>query len=582
MDHRYWYNHWLMKQLSRRRLMKAGAVGAAGVAGYALVGCGDDDDDDDDDDDRPEQEETGAPEEEGTGAAEDDELAEEQVIRIFSNEPTEIGPGLAPSAANALVRSLCYSGLYVYDENYEVVPGDADGLPESSADGLVHTVRLRSDLTWSDGTPYNANEYVFAIRDVQLGELNNLTSFFVKGVPDFTFGETTDVNVLGLRAVDDLTLEIETLSPAPFIAAFLAGDFTWWPIPRHKYEEHGAEWGLQEDRVFNGPYQIETWENNQRIVFTRNAGYNGPPANLDRIEATIFPDQYGPAVLAAFEAGELDVANVGQADIRRVLDNPDEFNPETVAILLDLNTIVINTAEPPLDDLRVRQALYLSIDRDLLNESLYEGTYTSIYKYVVGDQPGADPDARPFEDEGVERAQELLAEAGFPDGEGFPELTYISYGGDYLTFGEALKEMWEENLGISIRIQSGDEAAWVAAVIEADQLTWGQLADAFPSQTFLDPAALLDFLLDNGGVVYHHNWEYPQGLLEQKQEALAAQGDERHEKVLAFDLEATREVPIIPVHQFSEVYVRRSNVVGQFQSNAFAWQGLRYVRILQA
>lgn len=550
-------------------MLQATGVAALGLAAYGVTGCEDED----------ERGETGDGElaEERGG-----ELAEEQTLRIFSNEPTEIGPGATPGAANSFTRAFLFNGLYVYDKDLKVVPGDAEGFPESSSDGLRHRIKLRSGLKWSDGRGYGAEDYVFSVRDVQLVEIANLSDFFIKGVEEFVSGETDDPGVLGVRALDDETLEIETTIPAPFLPAYLAGSYAWWPIPRHKWEQYGPEWSLQDDRVSNGPYVLDTWAHNQHMVFVRNPEYQGPAANLDRVEATIFADMFGPAPLAAFEAGELDLAIAAPDDIERVLANSDEFNSTIVGSLIDLNCIVLNTNKPPLDDVRVRQALYLAIDREAIDTNIWKGVNQPIYKFINGEQPGADPDARPFPGDGPEKARELLSEAGYPGGDGFPKLEYISYGGGYEVVAQAIQQMWREELGIDIRIQALDAAAWVAAVVEVDpDADWGDLADAFPNQIFLDPVVLLGPLFDGGGRDYHHHWQYPPGLKERKDRALAVTGDERHRELLEIDLAIAREMPLIPYDRLRELLARKPYIVGGHQSNGYAWQQARYYQILK-
>ena len=194
------------------------------------------------------------------------------------------------------------------------------------------------------------------------------------------------------------------------------GDF---PLKRELLEHVGADWWLPENSITNGPFRVESWDIDQKWTIVRNENYWDEMPTIERIEYTLFENDEVQA-LASYEADELDIALVSASDMERIANDPDfddELNIWTRAANWQLRLDMSNEASP-LSDLKVRQALYLAIDRERLTENVLKGTMAPAWTFIPPGTTGHNPDARLQGT--VEDAKKLLAEAGYPDGEGFP------------------------------------------------------------------------------------------------------------------------------------------------------------------
>ncbi len=320
--------------------------------------------------------------------------------------------------------------------------------------------------------------------------------------------EVAPGSVVGVHAVDDLTLKVDLAQPVPYFLD-LASFYTAMPVPRHVIERLEREgkntdlWTRPENIVSNGAYTISEWQFRRRMVLSKNSHYwdqehvRTPTIRLLEVEG------YNTA-LNLYRAGEIDWIGTNTNLPAEFIDHLKTFKDYEVSPYLTIYWYWFNTERPPLTDVRVREALSLAIDRE------------SICKYVKrsGEIPTADivPDGlagykaikTPLFD--AERARKLLAEAGFPEGKGFPEISLIYNSGEgHKQLAEAMQEMWKKNLGITIRLENQEWKVFLNNMengnFDIGRLGW---VGDYP-----DPYTFLEVLSPHSGN-NHSKWRDPE------------------------------------------------------------------------
>ncbi|MEQ8674854.1 MAG: peptide ABC transporter substrate-binding protein [Aggregatilineales bacterium] len=381
--------------------------------------------------------------------AQDDDLV---VFRQPANEPDSLDPAQGGFGYQEMFS--LYEPLVDAYSSAEVTPLAAESW-EVSDDGTVYTFTLREGLQWSDGEPVTAEDY----RQSFLRQLNPATASYsveefypILNGQAFSTGEITDPELVGLSAPDDLTLIIELVEPTPFFLSYL-GNSNYLPVRVDLIEEYGDQWMEAGNHVGNGPYMLTQWDHDQLMVFEKNPFYTGIWQDnrfVDRIEFVLMADAWNQAV-PAFEAGEVDAAIAPASELPRLLDDPeyaDMINPVPIAGSVIL---IMDTDNAPTDNVLVRQALSLAIDREVLANSVLRGAFAPAVSLSPPQLASHNPDEAFGYQYDPELAASLLAEAGYPGGEGFPEfeVTYWSVDRAQLVM-QALQAMWSSTLGIDV------------------------------------------------------------------------------------------------------------------------------------
>lgn len=582
---------WTLEEMSRRRFVQRmasiGAWGATGLAGAQLLAAcggsgssgGSDSNGDGTGGSVPADkfalvDYSGG----GTGAA----LAE---LRAAMEAPSTVVPGFSFSAPDTFIARLAWSSLFAIDNDGQPILADAKSYTPND-DYTVHTLELHPDLQWSDGTPYGAADYVFSLV-YKIGTGSVFNPPWITGLYEILFAGA-DISELGVKATDEHTLVITTNQSIPFLPVYLASAIEIAPIPRHLFEGVDDYASVLADMtdpakfVSNGPYVITGYSPSE-IAFGRNPNYRkgAPAATADTVKATIFDSVRSSQSFNAFRAGDLDVVTVGWNDIPAVQGDASLRARTSEIVWPNWTMLILNHAKPPLDDLNVRKALSLAIDRELIASTSLYGAATAQHGLLSPGYAGYDESYQPFvvADARAE-AKSLLAKAGFEGGNGFPTLTYITYGdasGDLIS--QAIVAMWKDVLGITVQIQRLDPGAWYAAVITPDDPTaWGDIADGPWPAAYRDPADVFNDLLLNGGPVYHHNWMMPDEMVAQMDAALyEIDPSLRATKVAAINNDVMQQIPVIPTILLHDVQVRGEAIEGRYAAYGSEFYGTRYI-----
>lgn len=369
-------------------------------------------------------------------------------LRVRWEEPTSLDPTLSPDTHTSELLAHLFSGLVELGPDTAIMP-DVARTWEVSEDGRALTFYLRKEARWSDGTPVTAEDFVYAWRralELPGSALIAKSMQEIKGAAAFQRG-TARWEDVGVKALDATTLLLELEVPAGYFLHLLAHT-PYYPIPRHIVAQHGDAWAAAENIVTNGLFMVESWDKGRCLTLTRHPAYPGRiSGNLSRVELYALADN--ATRLERYAADALDILGITYfppAERERVRQR---YADEYLALpRLCTCYLVFDTDHPPFDDVRVRQALALATDRAALADEALQGYATPATGGLTPPgMPGHVPDiALPY---APERARQLLAEAGYPDGRGFPSVPALTFRAA-ATHGAFLQAHWRAQLGLEI------------------------------------------------------------------------------------------------------------------------------------
>ena len=399
---------------------------------------------------------------ETTDATEATASTGEKILSVqVGPDPETIDPALnsAVDGGNMLLHS--FECLLAVDENGQLVPGQAESW-ETSEDGLTWTFHLRDGLKWSDGSDLTANDFVYSWKRVcdpmVAAPYAETVLSMVEGYDKAIEG---DLDALQVVAQDDNTLVVTLNAPCSYFGS-LAAFATLSPVQEATVEANGDAWATSaETYISNGPFYVSEWVPGSYIMMSKNPYYwNADAIKLDGIKWNLIEDSN--AAYSAYQTGEvLMIKDVPTEEIPSLKDNAD-FHVDPI---IGTYYISMNLERDAFKDARVRKALSLAIDRDYVANTLMQGTYSPADNFMG---PGwIDTDGTQFKDNAnggqsyidvnnyeadLEEAKQLLADAGYPDGEGFPSISYTTNDAGYhKVVAEYLQQAWAQ-LGIDLQV----------------------------------------------------------------------------------------------------------------------------------
>jgi len=375
--------------------------------------------------------------------------------RASANEPRSLDPQYAiGNTAGALMYDM-FEGLITVDEFGQLVPAAASSWTVSD-DGLTYTFAIRDGLRWSDGTPLTAADFEYSLKRI-VDPKNALrgagTIFPITNAVAISQGEVPAAE-LGVRALDPLTLEITLESPAPFFIDMLAG-FPAAAVPRQSIEAHGAQWTTPGKMVVSGAYVLDEWVSNTHYKLVRNPYFReADTVQID--EVFYYPVTDKESAVKRFRAGELDIIlDVPPNRMEWAQENlPDELK---ISSAPGIRYLIINNAQPNLRDVRVRKALSISINREIITSKILRDGSIPVTNFVPAALAGYGPNPAPYADEPypqrVEEAKRLIADAGY--GEDNPLEIRLSFlpQENFRRVVVALQAMWR-SIGVTAKLQT--------------------------------------------------------------------------------------------------------------------------------
>ncbi len=388
-------------------------------------------------------------------------------------EVQSLDPHIAGGAIDQNVLSALFEGLVTLDEEtFAPRPGVAEHW-EVSPDGLVYTFHLRRDARWSNGDPLTARDFLFSFRRVLSPALASEYKdilFPIKNAEAFARGQLTDFASVGCRSPDDFTFEITLTHPTAYFLTVLR---TAVACPVHeasvtrngtRFDDRLAKWTRTTPFVSNGPFRLREWKDHQHIALEKNPHYWAPA--MMRLNGLVFyPSESTQSQELAFRAGQLHTT----WDVP--LSKIDAYKIASPAVLriepyVESYFLRFNVTRAPFTDARVRRALALAIDRDAIVKNVLRGGQLPATALTPPGFGGYAPLALINHD--VATAKKLLAEAGFPDGRGFPAFELLTLSSEInQRIAEAVQQMWRRDLGLDVAIGQKEFKVLIQAIDNA-------------------------------------------------------------------------------------------------------------------
>jgi len=394
----------------------------------------------------------------------------QDTLRVrLGTEPPTLDINLATDTTSHSILNQLMESLYRYKGDGTIEPAGAESY-EVSEDGTVYTVHLRKDATWSDGEPVTAQHYVDGIirlLDPATAAEYAYVMYYIKGAEEFNTGETDDPSTVGVKALDDYTLEFTLTGPQAFFDSILAF-FTTYPVRLDVIEEYGDLWTEPGNFVGNGPYVLTEWAHEDHVVIEKNPNYHDADSvTIERVEYPIIVED--ATALAAYERGELDVSGYPSEELPRILEEmPDHFvrMPRPGVYYLGLNFL-----RPPTDNLNFRKALASSIDKRAILDSVLNMPWRTeacgvIAPEIVGYQ-GCGKVGYQFDlDAAQQYLQAALDEMGIDDPGDIRLNLWFNRGNEDVI--ESVAEQWETNLGIRVYVVNMEWGAYLQTLDECN------------------------------------------------------------------------------------------------------------------
>lgn len=404
------------------------------------------------------------------------------IMTLAARDPTTIDPALVGETVGSFVVLQLFSGLVRLDENLEVQPDLAETW-DISEDGLTYTFTLRSDARFADGTPITTEDVRYSLErasDPTLSPFLRAETYLIDivGVRDKIAGKADEIAGLNITNDRIMSLTIERPEQAFLSKLTLPTAFV---VDQRTVEQMGDEW--LEHPNGSGPFMIEEWEHDQRLVLTRNPNYYRDLARLDHVTLLMGASASNPLVL--YEQGKIDITHVSSFALARVQDETNPLSKELRSVpQLSLSYIGMNVTIPPFDDPNVRKAFALLLDRQRLVEVTRSGSVAMARGILPPGMPGYNPDL-PEPQVDIEQAKQLLAESTYGGAEGLP--SFAAYGGGTTAI---LHDIVEEELGLtSMELRNFEEFGDHLTALQEKELPMYDLAwvaDYPHPQNFLD------------------------------------------------------------------------------------------------
>ena len=466
-------------------------------------------------------------------------------------EPQSLDPHIATGVPEHHIISSLMEGLVNKDgETLEPRPGVAKSW-DISADGRVYTFYLRQDARWSNGDLHNAHDYVWSWwRALQpaLGNLYAYMYFPIANAKAYYDGEISDFSQVGVKALGDYVLQVTLTEPIPYFLQLL-DHYSTYPVHRAtvekfgKADQRGTRWTFEGNIVGNGAFQLKEWKINRRITVERNPHYwNAENVRLNQV--VFYPTENVTTEERMFRAGQLHYSGIPSDKIQAYSQSDDPSL--RIQPYLGVYFYRLNVDKPQLSDKRVRRALGMTINRDQLVSQITKGGQIPAYAITPPGTMAYYPESDlTFDPEG---AKKLLAEAGYPNGEGFPttEILYNTSEG-HRKIAVALQQMWKKHLNIDVVLLNQEWKVYLDTVSNHHY----EIARAGWIGDYVDPNNFLDMFLCNGGNNRTRwcNPEYDQIILQQVPKAKTHQ--QRLELFQQAETILLDEMPVIPIYIYT-------------------------------
>ena len=504
---------------------------------------------------------------------------EKQLVVQLGPDPETLDPALNSAIDGANMILFAFDTLLGVDEDLNVVPALAESWKESE-DGMTWTFHLREGLKWSDGSELNAEDFVYSwqrMADPETAAPYAETVLgMVKNFSEISTGEM-EPSELGVSAPDANTFVVELGQPCTYfdkIASFVASS----PVQQETVEANGDAWAVDPSTyVSSGAFMMTEWVPGSHITYTKNPNYwDADSIKLDSIKCLLIEDMN--AALSAYETGEALMIKSVPTEEMASLEGRDDFYVDP---LLGTYYISLQTEKEPFNNRDVREALSLAIDRDYVANTIMQGTYSpagnligpgitdadgsSFMENANGGEEYISTDPADFE-ANLEKAKQLMADAGYPNGEGFPVIEYlVNDQGYHKALAEYLQKAWGE-LGITMEVKTAEWQS-VTATRRAGDFDTARNGWVFD---YNDPSSMFDLFYTGNG---NNDGKYSNAEYDAQIDISRTTTDveERFAALHKAEDIIMADAGMIPVAFYNDYYLQSDKITGSWHSPYGYW-----------
>jgi oligopeptide transport system substrate-binding protein len=388
----------------------------------------------------------------------------------ITSEPPTLDWNLATDNVSIRVLENVMEGLVAFDDQLHPVPAVAQRWDVSS-DGRTYTFHLRHDVLWTDGRTVTAADFEYSWKRLLNPKTGAQYAYFLYDLENaqaYNSGTITDPARVGVIALDPYTLRVRLAKPVvyfPNIAAFVVT----FPLRKDIVERYGDHWTDPEHIVTDGPFYLASWRHEYKVVLRANDRYYGGRPKLNEVQMFVVGE--GTTALSLYETGDLDMISLPPVAIPTYRRHPDYVH----APFLRGYYYGFNVKKKPFDDVRVRRAFALAVDRREFPVIL-KGGEIPVTSWIPPGMFGYQPKVGlPFDPVSARR---LLSEAGYPEGRGFPKVDAVfNSSPENQMIAENLQEQWKRNLHVAVSLSNQDWKVYLKT-LEVDppplfRLGWG-------------------------------------------------------------------------------------------------------------
>lgn len=479
----------------------------------------------------------------------------ENILKVgYISNPLTIDPMLVTTSGEFDLTIQLFEGLTTFDpKDLSVKPGIAKEW-ESSIDRRKFTFYLRKNTKWSDGTLINAYTIEYSLFRVLNSENNAPYAyllFYIKNAKKYYEGKIKR-NEVGIKVLDDFTIEIELENPTSFFLGLTMLP-VFMPAPKHIIEKYGNNWIDIKNIVCNGPFKIVEGNLKKMLNIMKNDYYwDKKKVKIEQMNLFFFNSDEEACEKYLLE--ELNFVNpLTSSKNPEIINNPEAIRSPILAIYF----YRLNVKRPVLADVRVRRALYLSINRNYLCRKVLQGGEIPAWGFVPVRMPGYNNYHGEREDPG--KARELLKEAGYPNGKGFPKLKILFNNlNEHKIIAVEIQKMWKEELNIDVLLEEVEFEEYRNRVFNFDY----DIARSSWVGDYIDPSTFLDIFEAEYGKNNRTGWynsDYAKLIQDARKEVDLNKRNEIYyeaEKILI------NNAPIIPIKNGISIYLLNRNIKG--------------------
>ncbi len=489
------------------------------------------------------------------------DVAQEMRLNIAS-EPFSLNPGLANDSTSGSILLQTFEGLTRIDDEGKPQPAMAEKITTSD-DLITYTFKLR-DAKWTNGDPVTAEDFVYAWKwalDPANESQYAYQLYYIKGAQAVNEG-TAAADTIGVKAVDEKTLEVTLENPTPYFLE-LTAFYTYFPV-NSKNAQANPNWYTDagDNYISNGPFKMTEWKHSDTIVLEKNKDYwDADSVYLENVKVSIIND--ANTELSMFDNGELDWAGAPFGTLPTdALPNLKQDDKLQIKAIAGTYWYKFNVEKAPLNNVNIRKALSYAIDRQGIVDNITQGGQIPAMAAVP---PSMFPENEKgyYKDNDVKKAKEFLEkglkELGLKDASELPAIT-VSYNTSeaHQKIAQAVQDMWKKELGVEVKLDNAEWAVYIEKLHSGDYQVgrMGWLGD------FNDAINFLELYREKDGGNNDTRWEnadFKKLLIDSQKES---DTDKRIQMLKDAEKIFMDEMPVAPIYFYTDAWVQADNLKG--------------------